>query len=89
MSTLLLNKTKDELHNNLKNNNKQIIEYQKLIYDLEQKNKTIEKKIKDINDKSNSLSLNLNEQQKKAVEHTTTNSIIIACPGSGKTRVYG
>jgi DNA helicase-2/ATP-dependent DNA helicase PcrA len=67
----------------LETNNHKIIEYRKLIIQLEQENKCIGKKI--IDNVGGDSEILLNEEQRRAIEESDNNSIIIACPGSGKT----
>ena len=64
-------------------NNKKILELRKLIIELEKENVILEKRKSEEVSKNNQIELN--EQQKRAVEGSNSNSIIIACPGSGKT----
>ena len=74
---------KNKIKNEMKKNHQKILEYRKLIQQIELDNKLLESKYDQINNEN--LKLNLNNQQKNAVENTNNNSIIIACPGSGKT----
>ena len=67
----------------LKDNSIKIMEYRKLINDIELKNLELEKELnKSLNKTYN---FELNEQQEQAVKEIDCNNIIIACPGSGKT----
>ena len=65
----------------INNNTKQIENYRNLIRDLELENNKYLQQIKYVK----STNFNLNEEQKKAVDYIKGNSLIVACPGSGKT----
>ena len=74
-----LNKV-NNIENKINENNIKIIEYQKLIQELENENLKLEKRIN-----KKKIDFDLNEKQLEAVKGFRSNSIIIACPGSGKT----
>ncbi len=69
--------------NQIDKNKQKILEYRKLIFALESQNLELETEIN--KEKEQKELIQLNCQQKQAVEESTNNSIIIACPGSGKT----
>lgn len=74
----------EELRSEIDTNNARIIEFHKQIQLLEQRNRTLtEQMLEKENDTMNKFSLN--NHQKSAVNGIEGNSIIIACPGSGKT----
>ena len=70
------------MDNTIHENNLKILELQRKIIELEKQNNIIEKK--EIDDMKLS-DINLNDQQKLAAEWSNGNTIIRACPGSGKT----
>lgn len=72
-----------QLNKLITENNNKIIEYQKIINQLEKDNLSLEKQIEQLKEAEHELKLN--PQQLDAVKSSSTNSIIIACPGSGKT----
>jgi DNA helicase-2/ATP-dependent DNA helicase PcrA len=67
----------------IEENNIQILDYRRLIIELENANTEYEKILVELED--NKDIIELNDQQLQAVNGSDTNSIIIACPGSGKT----
>ena len=69
------------IKNIIQKNNQKILQYRKFIIELEKQNDILIKKCENLQ----KVKFNLNKQQKLAVEGTKSNSIIIACPGSGKT----
>lgn len=67
----------------ISSNNEKINNYRKLIHQLELENVGFEKKLEEF--KKSVTNFNLNKAQEDAVNEIKNNSIIIACPGSGKT----
>ena len=67
----------------ISSNNEKINNYRKLIHQLELENVGFEKELEEC--KKSVTNFNLNEAQQDAVNEIKNNSIIIACPGSGKT----
>lgn len=76
------NKTIDIIPSNIISSNIMKIEkYRSLIRELELENNKYIQQVKDIE----LTNFNLNSQQKIAVDYIKGNSLIVACPGSGKT----
>lgn len=75
--------TENKIEDQIEANKIQILELYQQIAHLEQKNLELEEEINKKETKK--FEFSLNENQRKAVESVNSNSIIIACPGSGKT----
>ncbi len=73
------------LKNEFETNTARMEELRNTILELDNRNTTIEREIAQIEKNMVVETVSLNEQQQIAVDSVITNSIIIACPGSGKT----
>lgn len=73
----------EKIQEKIKTNNDKILEYRKLINELENSNVVLVEQLDKF--QKNLDQFTLNDSQKEAVHSDSQNSIIIACPGSGKT----
>ena len=74
----------ETIYKKIKDNTQKIHQFRKEIHLLEQENRDYEIEINDII-KNQGHDFKLNQQQQMAVDCSTGNNIIVACPGSGKT----